>query len=139
MNETILIADDDEIIRSLVSEILKGHGFKTVLAPDGAEAVKKAETLLPDLILLDIMMPEMTGIEACRALKKNPSTKNIPIIMLSSAGQITEIEEALSAGAITYVAKPCERERILSIIDDTLNPPKETEWIKVKRRQNAQQ
>ncbi|MDD4003761.1 MAG: response regulator [Elusimicrobiaceae bacterium] len=133
MNKTILIVDDDEIIRTLVSEILKAAGYRTDTAINGRDAVDKTLVSSPDLILLDIVMPEMNGIDACRALKANPATKNIPIIMLSSAGQITEIEEALSAGAITYVAKPCERDRIIHIIEDTLNPPKEAEWLKVQR------
>ncbi len=111
MNKNILIVDDDEIIRTLVSEILKAAGYKTDTAINGRDAIEKTMAHQPDLILLDIVMPEMNGIDACRSLKANPATKNIPIVMLSSAGQISEIEEALAAGAITYIAKPLTRQK----------------------------
>lgn len=102
----ILVAEDERDIRDLIGFTLRFAGFDVVLAANGVEAVERAPQEQPDLILLDVRMPKMTGYEACRHLKENPATSTIPIVFLSAKGQETEIEEGLSSGAVEYIVKP---------------------------------
>lgn len=102
----ILVAEDERDIRDLIVFTLQISGFKVVDVPNGEEAFKKATEVKPDLILMDVRMPKMTGYAACQALKKQDSTKDIPIIFLSAKGQETEISAGLDMGAEDYFLKP---------------------------------
>ncbi len=102
----IVIAEDERDIRELISFTLQFAGHDVVLAANGAEAVEKALEVIPDLILMDVRMPRMTGYEACKVLKSQDLTKDIPVIFLSAKGQESEIEEGLGAGAAEYILKP---------------------------------
>jgi two-component system alkaline phosphatase synthesis response regulator PhoP len=103
----ILIAEDERDIRDLVAFSLRGlGGFDVVQASNGVEAVERATTERPDLILMDVRMPRMTGYEACAKLKSIEETKDIPVIFLSAKGQDSEIQQGLSAGASEYILKP---------------------------------
>ena len=102
----ILIAEDERDIRDLIAFSLKFGGFEVVLASNGVEAVERALAEVPDLILMDVRMPKMTGYEACRALKANPAMRNIPIVFLSAKGQESEIQQGVEAGAEEYILKP---------------------------------
>ena len=103
----ILVAEDERDIRELVAFTLTSlGGFEVVKANDGAEAVEKAREALPDLILLDVRMPKMTGYEACAQLKADPLTQNIPIVFLSAKGQEVDIQQGLGLGAEEYILKP---------------------------------
>jgi len=102
----ILVAEDERDIRELIGFTLRFAGFEVVLTSNGIEAVEKAPRELPDLIILDVRMPRMTGYEACRQLKDNPATNDIPIVFLSAKGQETEIEQGLASGAVEYIVKP---------------------------------
>ncbi|MCB0153834.1 MAG: response regulator [Anaerolineae bacterium] len=102
----ILVAEDERDIRDLIVFTLQLSGFNVVEVPNGEEAVKKATEVSPDLILMDVRMPRMTGYEACEALKKQDSTKDIPVIFLSAKGQETEISTGLEIGAEAYLLKP---------------------------------
>jgi DNA-binding response OmpR family regulator len=102
----ILIAEDERDIRELIVFTLQIAGFNVVEVPNGEEAVKKALEIIPDLILMDVRMPKMTGFEACKALKQEEKTKNIPIIFLSAKGQEGEISTGLELGAEEYFLKP---------------------------------
>lgn len=102
----ILVAEDERDIRELIGFTLRFAGFEVVLAANGVEAVEKAPEEKPDLIILDVRMPRMTGYEACRHLKDNPATSAIPIVFLSAKGQETEIEQGLALGAVEYIVKP---------------------------------
>ena len=102
----ILVAEDERDIRDLIVFTLQLSGFNVIQAPNGEEAVKKAAEVKPDLILLDVRMPKMTGYEACEVLKKQESTKDIPIVFLSAKGQETEISTGLDLGAEDYFLKP---------------------------------
>ena len=103
----ILVAEDERDIRELVMFSLKGlGGFDVVQAPNGEEAVKVATAEHPDLILMDVRMPKMTGYEACAKLKTIEETKDIPVIFLSAKGQESEIQQGLLAGAAQYILKP---------------------------------
>jgi len=102
----ILVAEDERDIRELIAFTLRFAGFEVELASNGAEAVEKAPDAIPDLILMDVRMPRMTGYQACEALKENPITRDIPVVFLSAKGQESEIQEGLEVGAMEYILKP---------------------------------
>lgn len=102
----ILVAEDERDIRELIAFTLRFAGFEVELASNGAEAVEKASDMIPDLILMDVRMPRMTGYQACEALKENPATKTVPVVFLSAKGQESEIQEGLEVGAMEYILKP---------------------------------
>jgi len=102
----ILVAEDERDIRELIAFTLRFAGFEVELASNGAEAVEKVSGSIPDLILMDVRMPRMTGYQACEALKENPATQDIPVVFLSAKGQESEIQEGLEAGAMEYILKP---------------------------------
>jgi DNA-binding response OmpR family regulator len=102
----ILIAEDERDIRDLIEFTLRYAGHDVIKAANGAEAVELAPQAKPDLILLDVRMPRMTGYEACRALKAIEEVKNIPIVFLSAKGQASEMETGIDAGAYDYILKP---------------------------------
>ncbi len=103
---TILVAEDERDIRELVAFTLEFAGFDVVLATNGAEAVALAREVRPDLVLMDVRMPRMTGYQACEALKETPETREIPVAFLSAKGQDSEIQEGMEAGAVDYILKP---------------------------------
>jgi DNA-binding response OmpR family regulator len=102
----ILIAEDERDIRDLVAFTLRFAGHEVFTATNGEEAVELTQKINPDLVLMDVRMPRMTGYDACRALKANPSLKNIPVVFLSAKGQESEIQQGLAAGAEEYLLKP---------------------------------
>ena len=102
----ILIAEDDPDIRELVAFTLRFAGHEVVTASNGEEAVQLAGHEFPDLILMDVRMPRMTGYDACRVMKANSELKDIPVVFLSAKGQESEIQTGLEAGAEEYLLKP---------------------------------
>lgn len=102
----ILVAEDVLDIRELISLTLRHSGFEVICAADGVEAVEAANVHDIDLILLDVLMPRMTGYEACRKLRGQEATRNIPIIFLSAKGQESEVRAGKEAGADDYIIKP---------------------------------
>ncbi|MBA7674274.1 Alkaline phosphatase synthesis transcriptional regulatory protein PhoP [subsurface metagenome] len=119
--KTILIADDEETVRSLVKRLL-GKTYKVLEADNGEEAVKVAVNQKPDLILMDILMPQMDGLTACYAIKRNQATKEIPVVMLTAVDY--ELNRKLSQdvmGAQDYITKPFNSEALMSMIAKCLN------------------
>ena len=102
----VLVAEDERDIRELIVISLELEGFNVVEVPNGEEAVKKAKEIKPDLILMDVRMPKMTGYEACKALKAEEATKDIPVVFLSAKGQEAEVNTGLELGAEEYLLKP---------------------------------
>ncbi|MGZ6316075.1 MAG: response regulator transcription factor [Anaerolineales bacterium] len=102
----ILIAEDEPDIRELVAFMLRFAGYEVVTASNGEEAVQGATREIPDLILMDVRMPRMTGYEACRIMKASPTLQDIPVVFLSAKGQESEIQSGLDAGAEEYLLKP---------------------------------
>jgi len=102
----ILIAEDEPDIRDLVAFTLRFAGYEVIAASNGEEAVQIASREFPDLILMDVRMPRMTGYDACRAMKASPELKDIPVVFLSAKGQEAEIQTGLDAGAEEYLLKP---------------------------------
>ncbi len=102
----ILIAEDEPDIRELVAFTLRFAGHEVVATSNGEEALRQASEIIPDIILMDVRMPRMTGYDACRAMKADPLLKNIPVVFLSAKGQDSEIQTGLDAGAEEYLLKP---------------------------------
>lgn len=102
----ILIAEDERDIRDLVAFTLRFAGHEVVAVGNGEEAVEAAGKENPDLILMDVRMPRMTGYEACEKMKADPKLKEIPVVFLSAKGQESEIRTGLEAGASEYLLKP---------------------------------
>ncbi|HDD24655.1 MAG TPA: response regulator [Chloroflexi bacterium] len=120
---TVLVAEDERDIRELIGFTLRFAGLEVELTKNGAEAVERAPVVRPDLIMLDVRMPKMTGYEACRALKSNPETMHIPVVILSAKGQDGEIQEGIESGADHYIVKPFApdelTERVKSILKES--------------------
>lgn len=117
---TILIAEDERDIRDLIEFTLKYAGHEVHKASNGAEAVEMAPQIMPDLIMLDIRMPRMTGYEACRAIKQIDTVKDIPVVFLSAKGQDSEISDGLDAGAYEYILKPFAPDELTRRIGEIL-------------------
>ena len=116
----ILIAEDERDIRDLVIFTLQFSGYEVVSANNGEEAIAKTRQEKPDLILMDVRMPRMTGYEACRVLKKEEPTQHIPIIFLSAKGQEQEVQSGLAAGATDYILKPFSPMHLTKRIEEIL-------------------
>ncbi len=106
MTERILVVDDEAVNRELLEAILAQEGFEVELVTDGPAALVQATALPPDLVLLDILMPGMSGLEVCQRLKGEPATAEVPIIVVSAAGQMATKEAALMSGADDFLTKP---------------------------------
>jgi len=116
----ILVAEDERDIRDLVAFTLRFAGYEVFTAANGEEAVELSPNINPDLILMDVRMPRMTGYEACRIMKLNPDLKDIPIVFLSAKGQETEIQQGLDAGAEEYLLKPFAPDQLTSHVKTIL-------------------
>ena len=116
----VLVAEDERDIRELIGFTLRFAGLDVTLTRNGAEAVEQAPQLKPDLIMLDVRMPKMTGYEACRVLKGDPSTSQIPVVILSAKGQDGEIQEGKNAGADHYIVKPFAPDKLTERVKDIL-------------------
>jgi DNA-binding response OmpR family regulator len=102
----LLVADDDEDILMLVQLRLSRSGFEVVVARDGEEALRMAQERHPDLAVLDWMMPKASGLEVLRAIRANPETADIPVVLLTARASDADVQEGLDAGAVDYIAKP---------------------------------
>ncbi len=120
----ILIAEDERDIRDLINFTLGFAGYQVVTTSNGEEAYQAALREIPDLILLDVRMPRMTGYEACKLLKQEDSTRNIPIIFLSAKGQESEVKTGLEAGAEEYILKPFSPDQLVERIKAVLKSNK---------------
>jgi len=111
---TLLIVDDTPANISVLSKTLEHVGFRVLIAQNGKRALKKAEYAIPDLILLDVMMPEMDGFEACRILKSQERTKGIPIIFMTALANTVDKVKGFNLGAADYITKPFQHEEVLA-------------------------
>jgi two-component system alkaline phosphatase synthesis response regulator PhoP len=102
----ILIAEDEPDIRDLIAFTLRFAGYEVATCANGEEAVQLAKKEYPDLILLDVRMPRMTGYDACKEIKADPTLKDVPVVFLSAKGQEAEIRDGMEAGAEEYLLKP---------------------------------
>jgi len=116
----ILVVEDERDIRDLIEFTLRFAGFEVVSVTSGIEALERAPLEQPDLIILDVRMPKVTGYEVCRRLKEDPTTSAIPIVLLSAMGQETEIEQGLASGAVEYIVKPFAPDELIHQVRDIL-------------------
>ena len=123
--KSVLVVDDDPDIRELITWKLGQAGYSTMVAGDGeaglaAVTAGDSEGRAPDLILVDWMMPKMSGIDVCRALRQNPATARIPVILLTANAQEADVELGFAAGVDDYIAKPFSPREMLSRIEAVL-------------------
>ncbi len=116
----ILVADDDNNILFLVSEILVRQNYEVFQAVNGDQALKDAKSLHPDLMVLDIMMPVIDGIEVCRRIKASPETSDIKVIMLTAKTSGKDMEAGMAAGADHYMTKPFKIAELSGMIKELL-------------------
>jgi two-component system alkaline phosphatase synthesis response regulator PhoP len=116
----ILIADDNENIRDALTYLLEDEGYELVLAKDGADTLRKVRERKPDILFLDIMMPEINGYDVCRTIKNDPDLKSIYVIMLTAKGQVAEQERGKEVGANEYIVKPFSPMEILARVKSLL-------------------
>jgi DNA-binding response OmpR family regulator len=119
----ILVVDDDENILSLERTILEQKGFDVTTAGGGVEALKILGDQTFDLVLLDVMMPEVDGFTVCRKIKEDPRTKELPVIFLTAKGGGEALAEGFESGAVMYINKPFTANKLLTIVNTMLDPP----------------
>ncbi|HEY2012774.1 MAG TPA: response regulator [Bryobacteraceae bacterium] len=116
----VLLAEDDEFSRDMLMRRLERNGYEVLAAADGREAVRSARLHRPDLILMDLDMPVMDGRAAIRAIKGDPQTTGIPIIVLTAYTSVRDVADALKAGCQGYEAKPVVLRRLIGRIEELL-------------------
>jgi CheY-like chemotaxis protein len=123
----ILVVEDDPRVVIFVEDNLEAMGFEVLIARNGVEGLNKAREEKPDLLVLDVMMPEMDGYEVCRQLKADPKTRQIPILMLTAKGQLRDKVKGFDIGADDYLAKPYEKAefeaRVKALLKRSITPP----------------
>src|SRR5277367_1245734 len=118
--EKLLVADDNPVNINVLRDTLEPHGYEILAAPNGETALKIAQRATPGLILLDIMMPVMNGLEVCRRLKGMDGLREIPVIFLTARQEMESLAEAFEAGGADYITKPFQPEELLIRIENHL-------------------
>jgi CheY-like chemotaxis protein len=116
----ILLVDDSATVLMMEQMLLRNFGYEVVTAKNGHEGVLKAKTELPDLILLDVVMPKMDGVEACRLLRAQPETAAIPIIMVTTRSEADNVEACFKSGCSDYVNKPINNAELIAKVKSVL-------------------
>ena len=120
MSRKIMLVDDSATVLMMERMILASERFQIVTAANGEEAQLRARAELPDLILMDVVMPKVNGIQACKALKQDPATKHIPIILVTTRGEAESMEAGYASGCNDYVTKPVNSAELLGKIRNLL-------------------
>ena len=116
----VLIADDDVTMRLLACEALEQTGFQVMEAQDGEEALEAFHHYQPQVVLLDVMMPKMSGFEVCRRIKNNPLTSDLPVIMVTALNEMGDIERAIESGTDDFLSKPVNKLELLTRVKTML-------------------
>lgn len=116
----VLIVEDDPLLAEMLTSLLQLKGHAVEVVGDGAEAVASARKRLPELVLLDVMLPRMSGFDVCRLLKGDPKCAKAKIIMVTGLGRMGDVEDAFQAGADDYLIKPFSSDRLLGKIEKVL-------------------
>jgi CheY-like chemotaxis protein len=119
----VLIVEDELDIAENIAALLAAKGHRATIVADGAEALRLARKELPELILLDVMMPRMSGFDVCRLLRADPKTAKLKVLMVTGLGRGGDVEEAFAAGANDYLIKPFDSDRLFKKIDKVLGAP----------------
>lgn len=112
----LLLVDDEVIVTDMLSAKLRLNGFDVVVANCGKQAVELAQIQRPDLIILDLMLPDINGYEVCRCLFDQPQTKNIPVIMLTASSDMADVRKGVDLGVVAYMTKPIEFNKLLGVL-----------------------
>ncbi len=123
MKNSILLVDDEPNLRELLRHMLEIGGYEVVEAEDGLDALKKLERFVPDIIVLDVMMPNMDGVSLCKKLRADAVFAEVPIIMLSGKTQYKAVQEGLAAGANLYLCKPITVDELVQNVKEQLPSP----------------
>jgi DNA-binding response OmpR family regulator len=116
----ILVAEDERDIRDLIGFTLRYAGHEVIQATNGEEAYALAREQQPQLVLMDVRMPRMTGYDACRAMKADEQTRDIPVVFLSAKGQEAEVQTGLEVGAADYILKPFSPDQLTKRVGEIL-------------------
>ena len=119
----VMIVDDSPTEVHVMKTALEKHGFETVSATSGSECITLAREMHPDLILMDVVMPDVNGFQATRTLNRDPSTKSIPVVMVSTKSQETDRIWGLRQGAVDYLVKPVTATDLIAKAEEILNRP----------------
>jgi CheY-like chemotaxis protein len=122
MPKTVLIVDDNQHLREIYSSVLRSSGYEIIEAENGADAIEKAASAQPHVILLDLVLPDIHGIEVARSIKRNPRSAHIPIIGCSAFSIGAEREDSLAAGMIEYLRKPILSQVLKAKIEEFILP-----------------
>lgn len=120
MTKKILIADDEPNIVISLEFLMKREGYEVLIANDGEEAVHRIRSDVPDLVLLDVMMPKKSGFEVCQEVKANPELQSTRILMLTAKGRDTEVAKGLALGADAYMTKPFSTKELVERVRELL-------------------
>lgn len=120
MKKKILLVDDSKTALFMERMVLKNGPYEIATAADGQEAVERAWTERPDLIVMDVIMPRMTGFEALRALRGREETRDVPVILVTTRGEPANVEEGYESGCTDYLTKPFEPEELLAKVNGYL-------------------
>ena len=130
----ILIADDNEPNVELLEAYLNGLDVETAIAVDGQDTLEKVASFKPDLILLDIMMPKLSGFEVCKQVKTNPATRRIMVLMVTALNELGDIERAVDAGTDDFLSKPVNKVELLIRVENMLKLRSVTDEVERLRR-----
>jgi len=117
-NRYILVADDDALVLRSLTFVLERAGFELRTATNGVEALAIARAEAPAVALLDVMMPEMTGLELCRTLKNEPATADVPVFLVTARAMVSERARGIAAGADAYITKPFVNKDLVNQVRD---------------------
>lgn len=129
MRKKILVVDDSATILMMVRMVLGKDRYQLVMAGNGEEALEKAVVERPDLVLMDVVMPKMNGLDACRAMRGRPETRSIPIILVTTRGEAESVERGYESGCTDYVTKPINGLELLSKVQSCLGESPEGRTI----------
>ena len=121
MGKTVLVVDDEVNIVTSLEYVMKAAGFDVATAYDGEEALTKIAEIVPDLVILDVMMPKLDGFEVCEKVRENPLWESVIIVMLTAKGRDSEREKGLSLGANDYLTKPFSTHDIVNRVKELLS------------------
>ncbi len=113
----VLIVDDSQAEAQIMQSVLVSNGHSCTHVSDGVQGEEAAATTNPDLVLLDVVMPKKNGFQVCRALKRNETTKDIPVILVTSKGEETDRQWGLKQGASAYLVKPYEPQELIDLVE----------------------
>jgi putative two-component system response regulator len=126
---TILVADDEESNRELLEELLSREGFEVITAPDGVTALQELNRVQADLVLLDVLMPRMSGLDACEKIKANPETYLIPVILITSLSEKQDRIKGIRVGADDFLSRPVDRTELLARVRSLLTLKQRTDEL----------